>query len=224
MGTSLHNELRKEFQLERLILFSDAVFAIAITLLVIEIKIPEFKEGEVINDAALLHKLAHLIPKFIGFFISFLLIGQYWVVHHRLFGYVINFNGKLIWLNLLFLLSVALMPFSTGFYSEYVLSNVMSPVVFYAANIASLGIINFFMWRYIGNPRNGISENLPRPMARFFSARALTVPVIFILFCFVYYYAPKVAFWIPPLVPLILRVLFNPMKKKAIEASKNLSA
>jgi uncharacterized membrane protein len=218
MSNQLHNELRKEFQLERMILFSDAVFAIAITLLVIEIKIPEIHEGEV-TDKALLHKLAQLIPKFIGFLISFLLIGQYWVVHHRMFGYVVNFNDRLIWLNIFFLLAVALMPFSTGFYSEYVRSKTMTPVVFYTANIAALGFINFFMWRYISKPEKNLTENLTRPMARFFSSRALAVPIIFIIFSFVYLYAPKIAFWIPPLIPLILRVLFNPMKKKAIEAS-----
>lgn len=218
MSNQLHNELRKEFQLERMILFSDAVFAIAITLLVIEIKIPEIHGGEV-TDKALLHQLARLIPKFIGFLISFLLIGQYWIVHHRMFGYVVNFNDRLIWLNIFFLLAVALMPFSTGFYSEYVLTQTMTPVIFYTANIAALGLINFFMWRYISKPGRNLTENLTQPMARFFSSRALAVPIIFIIFSFVYLYAPKIAFWIPPLIPLILRVLFNPMKKKAIEAS-----
>ena len=218
MGNQLHNELRKEFQLERLILFSDAVFAIAITLLVIEIKIPEVHE-EPVTDNALLHKLAGLIPKFIGFVVSFLLIGQYWIVHHRMFGYVINFSGKLIWLNIFFLLAVALMPFSTGFYSEYVITKTMTPVIFYTANIACLGIINFFMWRYISNPKANLTENLSQPVARLFSLRALTVPVIFIVFSFVYRYNPAIAFWIPPLIPLILRVVFNPLKKKAIAAS-----
>lgn len=218
MSSELHNELRKEFQLERLILFSDAVFAIAITLLVIEIKIPEV-HGEAITDKALLHRLAEMIPKFIGFLVSFLLIGQYWIVHHRMFGYVINFTGKLIWLNIFFLLAVALMPFSTGFYSEYVLTKTMTPVIFYTANIAALGFINFFMWRYISRPEKNLTETLSKAMARFFSYRALTVPVIFIIFAFVYLYAPMIAFWIPPLTPLILQVLFRPMKKKALEAS-----
>lgn len=218
MGSPLHNELRKEFQLERLILFSDAVFAIAITLLVIEIKIPEL-HGEEITDKALLHKLVELIPKFIGFLVSFLLIGQYWIVHHRMFGYVINFSAKLIWLNIFFLLSVALMPFSTGFYSEYVTTKTMTPVIFYTANIACLGIINFFMWQYISNPKANLTENLLPAVARLFSYRALTVPVIFIAFAIVYRYNPVIAFWIPPLIPLILQIVFNPMKKKAIEAS-----
>jgi uncharacterized membrane protein len=221
MSNNLHNELRKEFQLERLILFSDAVFAIAITLLVIEIKIPEFHNEEV-TDKKLLEKLGELIPKFIGFLVSFLLIGQYWIVHHRMFGYVINFNSRLIWLNIFFLLAVALMPFSTAFYSEFVLSNTMTPVIFYSANIACLGFLNFFMWRYISQPERKLSENITQPMARFFSLRALTVPLIFIIFCIVYFYAPRIAFWIPPLIPLILRLLFNPMKKKALEASQKI--
>ena len=100
MSNKLRNELKKEFQLERLILFSDAVFAIAITLLVIEIKIPEIQEKPV-TENAVLYKLAELIPKFVGFLVSFLLIGQYWIVHHRMFSFVINFTDRLIWLNIL---------------------------------------------------------------------------------------------------------------------------
>lgn len=218
MSSPLHNELRKEFQLERLILFSDAVFAIAITLLVIEIKIPAMPGTEKVTDAYLLEKLAELLPKFIGFLVSFLLIGQYWIVHHRLFGYVINFTGRLVWLNLFFLLAAALMPFSTGFYSEYVLTGAMTPIIFYTGNIVLLGVINFFMWRYVSNPVNKVSENLATPVARYFTARALSVPVLFILFAILYFFNPVIAFWLPPLVPLIIMVAFRNMKNKAVEA------
>jgi uncharacterized membrane protein len=219
MGNELHNELRKEFQLERLILFSDAVFAIAITLLVIEIKVPEVPLEEA-TDQKLLHGLGHLIPKFTGFLISFLLIGQYWIVHHRLFGFVINFTQRLVWLNILFLLATALMPFSTAFYSEYLPTGIITPVIFYTSNIVALGIINFLMWGYISNPRRKLSENLSGPMARYFSLRALTVPLIFIIFSFVYAYRPLIAFWIPLSIPLIMRLIFRPMKKKIINQSK----
>jgi len=213
MSNKLHNELKKEFQLERLILFSDAVFAIAITLLVIEIKIPEIHEKPV-TENAVLHKLAELIPKFVGFLVSFLLIGQYWIVHHRMFSFVINFTDRLIWLNILFLFAIALMPFSTGFYSEYVLRGVVTPVIFYTANIALLGLANFLMWRYLSNQKNNLTENLTPALARYFSLRALTVPTIFVIFSFVYLYKPMIAFFIPILIPFIMRLIFNPMKKK----------
>jgi len=213
MSNKLHNELKKEFQLERLILFSDAVFAIAITLLVIEIKIPEIHEKPV-TDNAVLHKLRELIPKFAGFLVSFFLIGQYWIVHHRMFSFVINFTDRLIWLNILFLFAIALMPFSTGFYSEYVLRGVVTPVIFYTANIALLGLANFLMWRYLSNQKNNLTENLTPALARYFSLRALTVPTIFVIFSFVYLYKPMIAFFIPILIPFIMRLIFNPMKKK----------
>jgi len=213
MSNKLHNELKKEFQLERLILFSDAVFAIAITLLVIEIKIPEIHEKPV-TDNAVLHKLAELIPKFVGFLVSFLLIGQYWIVHHRMFSFVINFTDRLIWLNILFLFAIALMPFSTGFYSEFVLKGVVTPVIFYTANIALLGLANFLMWRYLSNQKNNLTENLTPALAKYFSLRALTVPTIFVIFSFVYLFNPTIAFFIPMLIPFIMRLIFNPMKKK----------
>jgi len=218
MSNKLHNELKKEFQLERLILFSDAVFAIAITLLVIEIKIPEIHEKPV-TENAVLHKLAELIPKFVGFLVSFLLIGQYWIVHHRMFSFVIDFTDRLIWLNILFLFAIALMPFSTGFYSEYVLRGVITPVIFYTANIALLGLANFLMWRYLSDRKNNLTENLTPALSKYFSLRALTVPTIFVIFAFVYLYYPMVAFFIPMLIPFIMRVIFNPMKKKITNPS-----
>ena len=93
-----------KFQLDRMILFSDAVFAIAITLMVIDLKVPEISEN--VTDINLVKTLLSLTPKFIGFLLSFFLIGLYWTIHHRLFGYVINYTSRLLWLNLFFLLGI----------------------------------------------------------------------------------------------------------------------
>ncbi len=201
----LHNELKKEFQLERMILFSDAVFAIAITLLVIEIKVPEIPKSEV-TDGKLLNALGELIPKFFGFCISFMFIGIYWAVHHRMFGFVINYTPKLLRLNLLFLFAVVLMPFSTAFYSEFVLRHVITPVIFYTGNIIILGLFNLLMWRHIGNPKNQLSEGLSRGDAKYYSFRAIIVPVMFTLFAFVYLLNPIVASWLPMLIPIVMRL------------------
>ena len=172
------------------------------------------------TDGHLLYMLGQMIPKFISFLISFFLIGQYWRVHHRLFGFVINFNERVIWLNLLFLFSVVLMPFSTAFYSEYVGVTVVTPIIFYTGNIAMLGIVNLIMWQYLSNPRRGLTENLSPLLAKYSSLRAIMVPIIFIIGVFVYLKSPAIAAFIPASIPLVFKFVLGPMKKKLIVNSK----
>jgi len=207
MNTPIHNELKKEFQLERMILFSDAVFAIAITLLAIEIKVPELNRHTA-TDEQLWHELGELIPKFIGFFVSFFIIGLYWTIHHRMFGFVVNYTTRLLWLNLIFLLAVVLMPFSTAFYSVYIIRLLQTPVIIYVVNIVFLGVMNFILWLYVTNPKRNLVEGLPPNEKKYFAIRAITVPFIFIVVALVYLLiSPHVAIWVPPVIPLVMRIL-----------------
>jgi uncharacterized membrane protein len=219
MSTQLHNELKKEFQLERMILFSDAVFAIAITLLVIEIKIPEIHEN--VSDKALLNSLGHLIPKFIGFLVTFMLIGVYWTIHHRMFGYVTGYTPRLLILNLVFLFFVALMPFSTGFYSEYAGPELMRqqlkvPMTFYVLNFCGVGFVNYIMWRYVTNPKNQVAEPPIDPLtAKLAKLRSFTVPFIFLLMLPVAYLTNVFfAVWMPMLIPITLKIFTKRITKK----------
>ena len=224
VSNQLHNELKKEFQLERLILFSDAVFAIAITLLVIEIKIPDkefLKEHGGLSDTTILNALSHLVPKFIGFLISFLLIGLYWSIHHRMFGFVTSYDRKLLFLNLLFLFFVALMPFSTGFYSEYAGSELFEkqlkvPMTFYVLNFCCVGFANYLMWRRIGNKKNKLAEPPIDPLVlKLAYARSLVVPFLFLLMLPVAYLTNVLfAVYIPMLIPVVLRILRKQIRKK----------
>jgi len=226
MSNKLHNDLRKEFQLERMILFSDAVFAIAITLLVIEIKIPEL-HGEHITDKALLGELKHLIPKFLGFIISFMLIGIYWTVHHRMFGYVTNYTPKLLRLNLLFLFFIALMPFSTGFYGEYtgvlMRDQLKVPMSFYVLNFACAGFVYYLMWVYITNPKNKVAEPSVDPeIAMLARIRSLTVPSVFVLMLIVAFLTNVIfAVYIPILIPIFLRIIQSRIQKKFAATTNN---
>jgi uncharacterized membrane protein len=219
MSQQLHNELKKEFQLERLILFSDAVFAIAITLLVIEIRIPEIHED--VTDKALVHSLGHLFPKFLGFLISFMLIGFYWTIHHRMFGFVTGYDKKLLVLNLVFLFFIALMPFSTGFYSEYAgpelfRKQLKIPMTFYVLNFCGVGFTNYFMWRHVTNPKNKLAEPPIDPLdAKLSKLRSLVVPIIFLLMLPIAYFTNVLfAVYVPMLIPLTLRILKKRFKKK----------
>lgn len=215
MSNPLHNELKKEFQLERMILFSDAVFAIAITLLAIEIKVPPI-DRHIATDEMLLKSLDEMVPKFIGFFVSFYIIGLYWTIHHRMFGYVVNYDRKLLWLNLMFLMAIVLMPFSTAFYSEYVVHFLKVPIIIYVVNIVFLGGMNFIIWRYINKPANNLSEGITKEDRKYFSFRAAMVPVIFVMVGLIYIFInKKYAIWIPIFIPLLMRLYKKFYFKKA---------
>ena len=207
--TNVHPESRKEFQLERLILFTDAVFAIAITLLIIEIKVPELR-GDEATEGALISYLAHLIPRFAGFFISFMLIGMYWTRHHFLFGFVTDYTPKLIWLNMMFLLSIVLMPFSTGFFGEYSTPSTIhlkTPLIFYVGNICFTGSMLYLLWRYIGDPKSGVASPALTPdIVRDAKQRALIVSLVFGLTIGVALIDPFASRYFPLLTPLFLRL------------------
>jgi uncharacterized membrane protein len=207
--SNVHPDSRKEFQLERLILFSDAVFAIAITLLIIEIKVPEL-HGPELSEASLVNEVVHLIPKFAGFFISFMLIGMYWTRHHFLFGFLVDYTPKLTVLNLIFLLSIVLMPFSTGIFGEYSVPSAIylkTPLIIYVANVCFSGFVLYLLWRYIGNPANGVADpSLSPSIVKDAKLRAGLVTIIFALTVAVAFINPYVARYFPIITPAVLRV------------------
>jgi len=213
---NLHNELKKEFQLERMILFSDAVFAIAITLLVIEIKVPELHED--VTEKALLKEIGHLVPKFLGFIVSFMIIGAYWTIHHRLFGFVTKLTGKLTALNLFFLFTIVLMPFSTGIFGEYSRPSTLhliTPFAVYIFNLCLTGLANFMLWSYVSKPSNEVAENMPDPqIMKQAKQRALIIPLIFFCSFLVALWNPYVGRYVPLLIPIVFRFAIKKVPKK----------
>jgi uncharacterized membrane protein len=102
--------------LERMLFFSDAVFAIAITLLIIEVHVPELPKGSTSGDYGL--ALAHLIPSFAGYVLSFFVIARFWITHHSAFAHSPPFDRSLLWPNIQLLATIAFMPFSTAFLTK----------------------------------------------------------------------------------------------------------
>ncbi|MBK7967371.1 MAG: DUF1211 domain-containing protein [Bacteroidetes bacterium] len=113
---NLKKELHKEFQIERMILFSDAVFAIVITLMAIEIHIPESTPIKSAED--LYHALQHLLPTIFAYMVSFTFIGAIWYQHLKIYGLLKAFDGRMVFLNLLLLFFVGLFPFSVTLISH----------------------------------------------------------------------------------------------------------
>ncbi|MEO6388191.1 MAG: TMEM175 family protein [Croceibacterium sp.] len=107
------NNTSGDLALDRLVFFSDAVFAIAITLLVLEIHIPDLQPGA--STASSWQAFADLVPSFFAFALSFLVIGRFWMGHHERFRSLRHYDPRLMWTNLLYLMAIAFMPFSTAF-------------------------------------------------------------------------------------------------------------
>jgi uncharacterized membrane protein len=161
---------RDHLALERVLFFSDAVFAIAITLLVIEIKVPVLDHGA--GDGPLGNALGRMIPLFVGFVISFFLIGQTWVEHHMIGRLLRGFDRGLLWRNLGLLLFVAAMPFASALMSEYFGSRLAT--TFYALVFAGLGLAKAGLWRHAA--RRGLVD-LDSPDAVRIGARVWATPI-----------------------------------------------
>ena len=134
---------RTESGLERIIFFSDAVIAIAITLLALEIRLPE----EAFPPSELAAQLLALTPRYVIFFISFFVIGLFWMSHHRMFEYVRSYDHGLIWINLIFLFLVAFIPFPTSVLGRFPAQ--LSSVVLYAGVLVCLSLTRVWMWWYV---------------------------------------------------------------------------
>jgi uncharacterized membrane protein len=111
----------------RLEAFCDGVFAIALTLLVIEIRVPP--SDEITSTRELWLALGHLGPSIFAFVLSFVIILITWVNHHKLFSLLNKSSGAFIYANGLLLLTVVFMPFPTGLVSEYLLTDHVAPAV-----------------------------------------------------------------------------------------------
>lgn len=127
--------------LDRLIFFSDAVVAIAITLLALEIRLPP-SAGQLSNQE-LLRQLVDIWPSYLGYVVSFLVIGAFWIGHHRKFRLIQRYNSRLLFLNLLMLMTVAFIPFPTAVLSEY---GNRTATIFYALAVAVVGLTSALVW------------------------------------------------------------------------------
>lgn len=223
MNHPRHHASRTQFQLERFIFFTDAVFAICITLLVIEIKVPNRDVLHIYNDASLWNYLSHNSLKFFGFLISFGIIGHYWSVHHRIFGYAKNYTSALLWINLAFLFSVVLLPFSSGLLGEYGSdTNMLIPYAVYVGNMCFTGLMNCWLWLYISNPnRDLLTHKISDSRIKLGVYRSLVIPVIFLIALFVSFFLPLISRFIPVFIPIILHWGMKGLEKKADQKEKD---
>jgi uncharacterized membrane protein len=199
---------------ERVVFFSDAVFAIVITLLVLELKVPHLSEH---TEPALRHALFELLPRFIGFVISFLIIGLMWIEHHRIFRYIADYDTGLLWRNLLLLLCVSFVPFPTALFSENFWSR--TAFILYTASFGGVATAKLLIWRHAA-AANLLKPDLSPALERRIARRSLAVP----LACGLAIALSFISIWLAPVsfafIPVFARVL-DPTSKKRESAAAN---
>jgi uncharacterized membrane protein len=163
--------------LERILFFSGAVFAIAITLLVLNIEVPDIPQALVAEE--LPSQLLGLWPKYLSYVISFLVILSFWVAHHSVFSAIGGYDRVLIWLNSLFLMCVAFLPFPSALLGEYADQQLV--VVIYAASMAITRLMLSAVWWYVYDKPQLVHLDIDAGTIRAFHLRALYLPLVFLL-------------------------------------------
>jgi uncharacterized membrane protein len=159
---------------ERIGMFSDGVFAIVITLLILEVKVPE---GVTVEE--LRHSLAELTPLMIGHLVSFIVLGIYWIAHHNLFMYIKRHDRVLLWLNLLFLMWVSTMPFVASLIIRF--GDDPISVVFYGGVLAAAGFSLEILWWYVSHNHRLIDPQLDAAHIATVHRRILLAPICYLL-------------------------------------------
>ena len=148
--------------------FSDGVFAIAITLLIIEIGVPHLDGGESLSDA-----LWDLWPSYGAYVLSFVMIGIYWANHHSFFKLFVRSDHVFLMLNVAFLMCIAFLPFPTAVLGEY-LDNAderQSAVTLYALGLLLPALTWLALWLYASYHHHLIDERLAPEFARFLTVQ-----------------------------------------------------
>jgi uncharacterized membrane protein len=164
----------------RIVAFTDGVMAVAITLLVLNLEVPDVKAGESLGDA-----LVDLLPSLGAYVLAFALVGRFWVIHHNLFEKLRAFDATLMTLNLIFLALIVLVPFSANLYDTY--SDEALAVAVLGGTLGLAAWINWLMTMHV--LREGLIHDHHRPSTEplaspvglgFTAAFLLSIPVAFV--------------------------------------------
>ncbi len=188
--------------LSRLINLTDGICATALTLLVLTLDIPELKGA--LSEPTLWQGILDVYPQLLSNFLTFLVVGSYWLAHHWAFEYIIRYDRRLLWFNLMFLLCVGLLPFSTDLLGEHATSRVVWSV--YAVHMVITGLTFTGLWGYVASS-DMLDSRIHARQVRYMILRSLVVPCVFALSIGIATVSANVAYFSPLLIPVAHRVI-----------------
>ena len=186
----------------RLLTLADGIFAIAMTLLVLDLRLPETPGVDLAT------RLGSLIPRFGTFVVSFVVLGVFWFAHHQTFHFVVRVNRTLVWLSVLFFMGVALIPFVASVLG----ANYNDPIALtlYGGVIGLLTVLGYVVWWYLTGDRGlvvgGLDPDLVRKVSQWIAVGP-SIALVAILLAFV---NPLISLLIYLVLP-VLFIAFNPV-------------
>lgn len=196
------------FERSRVVGFSDAVFGIAMTLLVLEIAVPTY---ETINQFGLKDVLAKRTPNFIGFIVSFFVSAMYWLDYLKITKYVSKFSTKALWANTFLLFFVVLLPFSTALYVNGI--KFIGSFVFYSINLALIAVMTLILLHVIAKDEAG-KTGLNRVTKKWLSLKIINTILIWTLAAVLAFISIKIARFAWVLIFVIDPIIDGYYKKK----------
>jgi uncharacterized membrane protein len=160
----------------RLLQFSDGVFAVAITLLVFSLKLPD---PQAVAEGRLAQSVWESRTQFFSFALSFAVVGNIWIVHHRAFRLIRTHDPGLLWLNLLLLLGISILPYPSSLLGQY--SEHRFSVVFYAACMAAASLSMSLLWWYVSRDRRLVHAHVAAAEIRRYLRRSLVSAATFLV-------------------------------------------
>jgi uncharacterized membrane protein len=174
MSESSENRQVTGLNTNRLVAFSDGVFAVAITLLVLNLQVPQIATG-----SELVSKVGALWPKLLSYALSFVIVGIYWVAHHNTFHYIKRSDRNLLWLNILLLMCIVFLPFPTALLGQYPEQRVA--VIIYAGTLVITGLVLQSLWWYATSEYRLVDRTIDPRLVQRATRRNLTAPLIYLL-------------------------------------------
>ncbi len=181
----------------------DGIFAIAMTLLVLNIRIPVMSHQQA--QAEMPRLLSNLYPHFFAFGLSFALLTIFWMSHHRLFHFIEKVDEPFIWLNVLMLALIVLVPFTTSLIGEYE-TNQLTAVIF-ELNLFGIGMSILAYWWYASRRHRLINEALTDSQIRHSLRRSAVLPVVSIFAIGLSFVTPQYSTMAYLTIPVIITIM-----------------
>lgn len=170
-------EVGNEISKSRIETLTDGVFAIVMTILVLEITVPQISHSETAIE--LPKQLLKLWPVIQSYGTSFIILGFFWIAHDYQFHYVKRANRTFLWITIFYLMFIAFVPFSTSLIGEY--GDQQISVIIYAVNISIIGFWEYIRWKYATKDHQLVDSDLNRTFITKMSRRFLLGPTIYLI-------------------------------------------